>query len=107
MPVLYLLNTPILTAYGNYRFTGPLSLEEAKSRIGTDFVSAIGHQAAADFLSLLLGVTVPANRQAITMEPGDGALVLRIRERLPEGKLLNREEMMAIPYELSWLKRLS
>jgi hypothetical protein len=33
--------------------------------------------------------------------------VLRLRERLPEGKLLSEAELAAVPYELAWLERLA
>jgi len=102
----YLLNTPILTDYGRWHFSGPLSLEHARAHLGHGFQSAIGHEASAQFLSQLLDIPVPMQRIAITMQSGDSALVLRIKSRLPEGKLLTREEIAAIPYELGWLERL-
>lgn len=61
---------------------------------------------AAAFLSQLLGVPVPVDRVAIAMQPGDEALVLRMLERLPEGRVLSIEDMERVRFELGWLTRI-
>ena len=102
---LYLLNTPILTNYGEWKFTGPVTIEQAKALLINGFESAIGHEASAQFLSQLLDVHIEMKRITVAMQAGDCALVLRIKSRLPEGKLLTQQEINETPSELGWLER--
>lgn len=105
MTAVYVLNSPVLTNYGSWTFDGPISVEQGKLLLRSGFVSAIGHEGAADFLSAVLGLPIPINRIRIDMQPGDCALVIRILDRMPEGKVLTREDMNRIPYELGILTR--
>ena len=103
---VYILNTPVLTAYGEYRFSGPLTTAEAVHHLQGDFTSAVGHGAAAAFLSRLLDLEIPKQRITIAMQAGDSALVLRLRTRLAEGRTLSETEMAQVDFELGWLQRL-
>ncbi len=100
----YLINAPILTAYGDYSFT-KISAHEATGILKKGFVSAIGHQATADILTRILGIDVPMNRASIEMDCGDIAVVFRLLQRLPEGTVLNQKELEKLPYEMGLLYR--
>ena len=102
----YLLNSPVLTAYGDWRFEGPISVDQARELLQNGFASVVGHPASAQFLAEKLGIEVPVNRVAVEMQPGDRAVVLRLKGRLPEGKVLTEEEMKTMPFELGLLTRL-
>ena len=104
-----ILNSPVLTGWGVYSWT-PLTVEEAKELIAKHgYESAVGHEATAAFLSRLLGVEIPMRRIRVAMG-GDTegeflhAIVLRLRERLPEGKVLSEEEMAKVEYDLGYLE---
>ena len=101
---LYILNTPILTEYGNYSFRKS-SLSEVKELLSQGFVSAIGHEGTAALMAHLTGMQIPVNRVAIKMQPGDIAIVFRMLTRLPEGKIVTQEELEKVPYEFGILER--
>jgi hypothetical protein len=74
----------------------PITLEEVKDLLREGFVSAVGHQATAEVLSLLLGTEIPFNRTSISLSQGDRLIVFQIRTRLEEGRVLNKEEVDAL-----------
>lgn len=107
MSTRYLLNTPILTGYGQYELNGPLSLAAAQRLASEGFVSAIGHEGTAALMSELLRTLVPAHRRSIRMEPGDEALVFRLLERQPEGRILDKTALATVEHEFALLRRLA
>jgi hypothetical protein len=79
----FLLNSAVITAPGDYRYT-LVTAEEARAWAQRGpLVSTIGYEQTADALAELLGRPVPVDRRTITMSPGDEALVFRLA--LPPG----------------------
>lgn len=74
-----------------------ISLDEAK-KFNFD-VSAIGHKATAEILSVLLEKPVTENRISVKLKVDDEILIFQLLERLPEGKILSIEEMKNIPHK--------
>jgi hypothetical protein len=107
MATLYLLNSPVLPDFGHYQFEGPISMARAQNMASGGFVSAIGHEGAASLMSQLLDQSVQMCRKRIRLFPGDRALVLRLGQRLPEGRVLSYQELSQMPFELGILKCLS
>ncbi|MEM4340831.1 MAG: YddF family protein [Candidatus Nitrosocaldus sp.] len=100
---IYLLNTtiidpdqvPILVRVDE------ITADEAKQLLAAnDFVSAVGHEATAQFLSMLLNIAVQTNRIAVKLKPGDKAVCLKLQGRLPEGRVLSLAEMKQVQYKL-------
>jgi hypothetical protein len=107
---LTFLNAAIITSAGAYLYE-PLTLEQARLLIanfqaaGREIQSAIGHEATAELLTSLLKFPVANNRIDFCQTEDDAALVFRLNKRAPEGKILTREELEEIGYELGLLTR--
>jgi len=69
------------------------AIVESAKRRGREIVSAVGHESTAKMLSMLLGIEVKANRVMVKLEEGDTALIFQLFTRLPEGRILNYEEL--------------
>lgn len=104
--ILPILNTAILTEFGEYQYK-PLNAQEArKFAQDCETQSFVGHQATASIISRDLGIICPCNRVAFSHQVGVSALVLKLRGRPAEGKILNEEEIEAIGYDYALLTRI-
>ena len=105
MSSLYVMNAPIITAYGEFKYF-PYTVQDArnllKNRFG-GFISAVGHESTAKFMSQILGVEIPMNRISVKMVSGDTALIFRLTDRLPDGQVLTLEQMQSVRYEIGML----
>jgi hypothetical protein len=105
---IYILSAPVLTDWGTYVFWegSKQEIEEITRQMTWDgFISAVGHEGTAQLLSQILGIPIPTSRISVKMERGDIALVFRVLERLPEGKVLSKEELEKVPYSLGILMK--
>jgi hypothetical protein len=74
----------------------PISLGEVRALLKEGFVSAVGHESTAKVLSILLGTDVPFNRVQISVGKGDVIISFQFLIRLPEGKVLGEDEVLAL-----------
>ncbi len=99
----YILNSLIVPLARDVRAAQVLiekvPVEKAKEFVDDSFVSAVGHEATAKLLTELLGADIPLNRVAIEMRPGDQALHFVLRQRLPEGTVLNIEALKTLEFD--------
>ena len=71
------------------------SIEEVRALLSNGFVSTIGHTTTASALSKILGVNVPTNRVAITLQPGDTLIVFQLAlGRLAPGQELGEQDIL-------------
>lgn len=103
---LAVLNTSIATADGSYTLR-TVSAGYARDLIGRsrEILSAVGHEATAQALSEILGTEVPVNRIQFEQQPGQVALVFKLRGRLPEGQVLTLEQLEKVGYDLKVMER--
>ena len=101
--MIYLTNSftlsmivPSLLEQGAIIKASPISLGEVKALLKEGFVSAVGHESTARVLGRLLGVEVPFNRVQISVGEGDVIISFQFLIRLPEGKVLGDDEVLAL-----------
>jgi uncharacterized protein YbcI len=64
-----------------------------------ELVSAIGHEATANLLTIILGEDIAYNRVPIKITDGDAVVVFQLLTRLEEGKVLTAAELWNIKYK--------
>jgi len=103
--VITLLNSPVITAEGLFRYRR-ISLEEARALVaGEEIRSAIGHADTAKLVARLLSIGCPTARIGVKQQVGERALVFRLRERPATPGELSLEEVERIGYEWGLLDR--
>jgi len=103
--MIAILNSPILTSDGTFKMEA-ISLEGARELLNRhDFVSAIGHASTADILTELLEIDIPVNRITFIQEPKQMAIVFKMKSRVPEGVILNRNQIEEFGFEFKLLTR--
>ncbi len=120
--MILLMNTSIMTTEGTYTLrkitaaTARQMIDDLDKAVplagppaGSVFVweSAIGHEGAAQAMSLLLGFEVPVNRIQANQEVGQSAICIKMRGRVQEGQILDLETMEKVGYDLYEMKRMA
>lgn len=103
--MIYILNSLIVpinfdeTSNASIKFTR-ITIEEARQLLKQGFISAIGHGGTAQLLSRLLNIAIPANRINVFFKKGDVGIHFFLKQRLPEGVVLNEEQLKQLQF---WL----
>jgi len=104
--MIYVLNTLIIPVDFEIKekysiHLEKIDIEKAREMLSEkEFISAIGHEATARLLSEMLGIEIPYNRIAVKMREGDIGIHFFLKTRLPEGKVLSKEELKKLDYDL-------
>jgi hypothetical protein len=105
--MLYLLNTLVIPldfqSSDSYTIKiKRIDVNQARQLVvNQNFVSAIGHDATAKLLTLLLGIDVPVNRIQVKMKENDIGLHFVLKKRLQEGQIIKTiEELEEIGFDL-------
>ncbi len=102
--MIYVLNAPVVTNYGVYRFT-VIAPDAAREILSAGFISAVGHESTARLMSQMIGIDIPFNRITIHMEAGDKAIALWLLDRPGEAQVYSMEDLAAVNCELGLLER--
>jgi hypothetical protein len=93
---IYLLSSMIVPIPFEYKSAivtiEEVSVEEAKAILEGGFISAVGHEATAKFLSRILDLDVRPNRETIYLHEGDVTIAIQFGERI-QGTELREDEV--------------
>ena len=77
-----------------------ITIEDVKKLLENEFTSVVGHESTASILSDLLSKEVKVNRVSVKLNRLDKLIVFQLlQQRLPEGKLLTKDELQKINYK--------
>ena len=80
----FLLNSAVITGPGTYVYRLVSEAEAAKWIQEGGWVSRIGYQATAEHIRCISGVRPDVSREQTAMEPGDEALIVRLKYRVQD-----------------------
>ena len=105
---MYILNTSILTGFGSFIYE-PIEENRVVAEMQHyGFTSAIGHKGAADAINAVLApyqIVVKVNRIQAYMKVNDTAIVFKLKSRIAEGTILNKQEVEKIGFEWGMITR--
>lgn len=104
---LAVLNTSIVTADGCYTLHTITTAEAVKLATTNELDSAVGHEATAQIMSTVLGVTIPTNRQLFAQSLHQRALVFKLNGRPDNGVELTRKQLEEIGFSFKLLTRIA
>ena len=64
-----------------------------------EYMSAIGHEATAELFSELVKMPIKCQRLNVDLKDGDEVIAFKLKERIPEGKILSRKELNELEYD--------
>jgi len=82
----YVLNSAVIVRPGHYEYKLLTDLEADVWFMHGRFVTRVGYREAAQFIENRFGVRCPLSREPMIMQPGDEALVVRLKDRMPPVK---------------------
>ena len=92
---VYLLSSMIVPVPFEYKSATvtieEISAEEARRLLENGFISAVGHEPTARFLSRILGLEVKPSRETIYLYEGDMVIAMQFRERIQKMELREDE----------------
>src|SRR5712691_9694196 len=101
----YILSSAVIGRPGHYEYKLLTELEAEIWLKQSRFVSRVGYRETVRFIEDRFGVRCPPSREAIAMQPGDEALVVRLKYRLPDLAAKGPLNPRSDDWEIGLLKR--